>query len=332
VTHDASTSRPTRVLDVHAHIAPSGLLAADGGWREGVRLRVGERLTPPVPRPLADVPARLALMAEAGVDAQVVSPWVELQPAGLAPADAAAHVRAVNDALAADVAGAAGRLVGMGIVPQHDGDAAAAELDRAVADLGMCGVLVATSGVGRGVADPALDPLWAAAQRRRALVMVHPYAPVAADRTRAEGTGDLVGTPLEGTVAVAGMLRAGVLDRFPGLRVCVVHGGGALPALAGRLDALWHLGADEAPGGGRPPSSRLRDLYYDTLTHDDRALRWLAELAGADRLLLGSDFPFPTGDARPVGRVERLAAGRPQEGHAVLGGTLEALLRDVDHA
>lgn len=350
MTYDASTSG-TRVHDVHAHIVPSGLLGGAGAGeleepgagqpgKPGAPggLLVGDRRTPPVTGPLADLAARLAAMDDGGIDVQVVSPWIELQPAGMPAPAALEHVRRVNDALAADVGRAPDRLVGMGIVPQHDGAAAAAELERIVSELGMCGALVTTSGVGLDLADPALDPLWRAAERRRALVMVHPFQPVEAGRTRRAGIGDLVGTPLEGTVAVAAMLRAGVLDRHPGLRLCVVHGGGALPALAGRLDALWGLGAPDAPGAGevragapRPPSDRLRALYYDTLTHDDRALRWLRELVGAGRLLLGSDFPFPTGEARPVARVETLTAGAPEERAAVLGGTLAALLADVDH-
>ncbi|MEE6272120.1 amidohydrolase family protein [Georgenia wangjunii] len=330
MTYDAIAS-PTpvdelrRVYDVHAHIVPAALVTAQAGGQP--RVRVGSRETPPVPRALADVGTRLAAMDRAGVDVQVVSPWVELQPAGLPPAEALAHVRRVNDALAEEVATAPGRLVAMGMLPLHDGEAAAAELERVVAALGMCGALLTTSGVGLDLADAALAPLWEAARRRRALLMLHPYRPVAADRTVPAGTGDLVGTPLESTVAVAGMLRAGVLEGGPDLRLCVVHGGGALPVLAGRLDALW--GADQP---GRAPSSQLADLYFDTLTHDVRALGWLREFAGDDRLLLGSDFPFPTGDPDPVGRVDALAGLAPHARAAILGGTLERVLADVDHA
>jgi len=371
VTYDARTSSTRvderqLVYDVHAHIVPAALLreptttAAGGvpvavpgaeargvgargvGTRDGadpavpgvaagtgtaeVRARVGSRETPPVPLALRDVGTRLAAMDRAGVDVQVVSPWVELQPAGLPAAEALAHVRRVNDALAEEVRRAPDRLVAMGIVPLHDGPAAARELERIVVDLGMCGALLTTSGVGLDLADAGLEPLWEAARRRRALLMLHPYRPLEADRTRRDGTGDLIGTPLESTVAVAGLLRAGVLERAPDLRICVVHGGGALPALAGRIDALWGSDVPDSP-----PSAQLRSLYFDTLTHDDRALRWLREFAGDDRLLLGSDFPFPTGEAHPVERVDALPALDRYARAAILGGNLAALLAQVDH-
>src|SRR5699024_8467850 len=178
---------------------------------------------------------------------------------------------------------------------------------------------------GLELSDPGLAPLWRAAGRRRALVMLHPFAPVAADRLRGEGLGDLLGTPVENAVAVGALLRSGVLQDHPDVRFCIVHGGGPLPALAGRLDALWEV-AGGAPGAAAP-SRLLRRLHYDTLTHDDAALRWLAEFAGWGQLVLGSDFPFPTGDADPVGRARRVATG-PAERRGVLGATLAALIAD----
>lgn len=321
MSEDASTGRPNApVIDVHAHVLPAGLASAD---------EVDKQLWPPYPEALANLEMRLRAMDEAGVDQQVVSPWIELVPVGpeaMEREQAVRHVRRINDALAADVARYPDRLIGMAMVPQHDGRAAAEELERAITELGMCGALLTTSGVGLSLADPALDPMWAAAERLKVVLMPHPRQPAECARTRHEDIGDLVGTPIEGTLAVVGLLRAGVLDRYPDLRVCVVHGGGALPSLAGRIEALWDFsGAD----GGARPGELLPRLYFDTLTHDVRALAFLADLVGPRRLLLGSDYPFATGDPVAVERVEQFAAGEPAVRAAILGGTLAGLLREV---
>ncbi|GAB2617778.1 amidohydrolase family protein [Pseudactinotalea suaedae] len=320
MSEDASgTASRGAVIDAHAHLLPAPLLASGGP--SGLPL-------PGFPPVLSDVTARLRRMDEGGIDRQVVSPWIELAPNGLSPERAERHIRRVNDALAEVVGRHPDRLVGMAMVPQHTGEQAAGELLRAVTELGMCGALLTTSGIGLPLADPAMEPFWAAAERLSAVLMPHPRHPVEVARTRAQHIGDLVGTPVEGTLAVVSLLRAGVLDRHSDLRICVVHGGGALPILAGRVEALWdHSGAE----GGARPLELLGRLYFDTLTHDDRALAFLADLVGADRLLLGTDFPFATGDPRAVERVERLASGRPDVRQAVLGQTLAGLLGQVRH-
>lgn len=339
-TH-ASTPRNSparvRVHDLHAHILPSPLLHPQTWQRETVpvsvraaggstTLRIADRELPPPPIDLIDPNRRLRAMDTAGVDVQVVSPWMELSPVGMARAAAASYTRIVNDALAQAVGEHPDRLVGMGMVPPGDGRDAAAELERVV-ERGMCGIILATSGVGIELGDAELEPLWQAAARTRALVMLHPFEPLAGPRLRRAGLGDLLGTPLESAVAVGSLLRAGVLDRHPQVRFCVVHGGGPLPALAGRLDALWEV-AGGAPANRRA-SEHLRRLHFDTLTHDDEALQWLAQFAGWDRLMLGSDFPFPTGDANPVDRVRRVTDQHPAQQRAVLGTTLERLIAEV---
>lgn len=310
------------VIDVHAHVLPAPLLA-HGGLAE-----LDGRTLPDFPPVLADVTERLRQMDACGIDRQVVSPWIELAPDGLDAGRADRHLRRVNDALAEVVSRYPDRLVGMAMVPQHAGGPAAQELQRAVTELGMCGSLLTTSGVGLSLADREMEPFWSTAEALSAVLMPHPRNPVDVARTRHEHIGDLVGTPVEGTLAIAGLLRAGVLHRHPELRVCVVHGGGALPVLAGRIEALWGLSGAE---GGARPAEMIGRLYFDTLTHDDRALAFLAELVGTERLLLGSDFPFATGDPAARERVERLWADRREPREAVLGGTLERLLRQVRH-
>lgn len=321
MSEDASGSEfRSPVIDVHAHLLPPSLLTPDA------LPDLDLTTLPEPPMSLLDTERRLREMDAAGVDRQVVSPWIELAPDGLEPRAAVEHVRRVNDALAVEVGRHPNRLVGMAMLPQCGGDQAARELDRAVRELGMCGALLTTSGVGLSLADPGMEPLWTVAERLNGLLMPHPRRPVEAERTRHEYIGDLAGTPLEGTLAVLGLLRSGVLDRHPALRMCVVHGGGALPVLAGRIEALWAL---SGAAGGAPPAALLSRLYFDTLTHDDRALAFLAEVVGPDRLLLGTDYPFATGDPSAAERVIRWAGADLATRDGVLGGTLSDLLSEV---
>ncbi|MGH3586472.1 MAG: amidohydrolase family protein, partial [Pseudonocardia sp.] len=162
--------------------------------------------------------------------------------------------------------------------------------------------------------DPAWDQLWAAAAEHRSFVLLHPWRARSPAGISGLRLGDIVDNPAQSTAVVGALVLAGALDRFPDLRICVVHGGGFLPYQAGRFDAI-------APDG---PGSALRRLYYDSLTHSPEALSWLVAFAGADHVLLGSDFPFPTGDDAAVRTVER-AALTPTERAAVLGGTASQL-------
>lgn len=312
--------RPVAVIDVHAHLVPKSLVGADR------TVAVGEHATPPATGALVEIGERLRAMDAQGVQVQVVSPWIELAPRAMTQRVGIDHVRRVNDAMADAVSEAPDRLVPMALLPQADGEAAAKELERAVVELGMCGALVLTNGPQYPIEHPALEPMWEVAAHRRALILAHPFSPVEGDRASRAGVGNPVGTPLESTLAAAALLHSGVLERHESLRVCIVHGGGSLPMLVGRMEALWDLDAP-APGLRRPGDLAGR-LFYDTLTFDEQALQWLSDRFGPDRLLLGSDFPFPTGEARPVLRL-RSALG--DQAVAVTASTAARLLGEVDH-
>jgi aminocarboxymuconate-semialdehyde decarboxylase len=173
--------------------------------------------------------------------------------------------------------------------------------------------------------DPALDPFWAAAQEMETLILFHPY-----DEQPAAGLGDYflhncIGYPLQTTIAVVRMMFSGTFTRFPRLRMRVPHAGGFLPY---QIERFTHA-ADFRPeprskGFVGDPRDVLRRLYYDTVTFDPAPLRYLVDLVGADRLLLGSDFPFEMGDLDPVATVR--AALAPEHHDKVLGGTLQRLL------
>jgi aminocarboxymuconate-semialdehyde decarboxylase len=237
----------------------------------------------------------------AGIDHVVLAPWVRLLEG---------DAEQLNDAL---LALRGDRISVLGVVPLHDPPRAA----EVVRDLP--GVEIPASVAGVYLGDERFEPFWAAAEDTRAAVFIHPT-------TRAFDWPEYylwntVGNPFETTITAAHMVMAGVMERHPGLRVVLAHGGGALPALRGRLR---HAHETIAAAGTRlveSPEESIKRFYFDTVTHDPRVLRDLAEFAGADHIVLGTDHPFDMGDPDPVATV-RLAGLDP---HA-LGATAEALL------
>jgi aminocarboxymuconate-semialdehyde decarboxylase len=262
-----------------------------------VHVIVGDASPPPAMVGEYADPARI--LEESAADRIVICPWVRLLERDLD------HCRRQNEQLAALVGD---RVSALGAVPLDQPD----EL-RAVLDAGLRGVEVPASVDGRFLGDERFGPFWAAAEETGAVVFIHPT-------TRAFDWADYylwntVGNPFETTVTAGHMVGAGVMERHPDLRVILAHGGGALPALRGRLRRAATL-------QGRPdPEPSIRRFFFDTVTHDPAVLRELAEFAGADHIVLGTDHPFDMGDPDPLGTVR--AAGLDPE---ALGTNAERLL------
>ncbi|MGW1714925.1 amidohydrolase family protein [Streptomyces sp. NPDC002156] len=272
---------------------------------------------------LTDAGARLADLDAMGVDAQVVGPmpmhhyWADT--------DLAARLsQTVNEAVAAHCAEAPERLYGLGTVPLQHPDLAVALLGEAVVDHGLYGISVSTTVEGRELADPAHDMVWQRAEELGAVVFVHPWGCSLGARLATHYLGNTVGQPVETTVALSHLIFTGVLDRFPRLKLVVAHGGGYLPTYIGRSDHAWRV-REDARGCVEPPSAYLRRMWFDSLVYTPRALRQLVEEVGADRVVLGTDYPFDMGVADPLDRLGAaglIAADRS----AVAGGNAYDLL------
>ncbi|MEV4800238.1 amidohydrolase family protein [Nonomuraea sp. NPDC049421] len=323
------TGHPLTV-DVHAHVllpeidqAVAGLAGHDrqrelDARRNGpAALEVsGPMVAARIPL-LTDVDARLAAMDAAGVDVQIVSPSPSHYHYWTGEEAAAEVCRLAADGVAAHVAWAPHRLHGLGLVPLHHPSLVVEALDQALAR-GLKGVEISSHAPGRELSDPAYEPFWARAAETGAVVFLHPFGCTLDERLDRWYLSNIVGQPVENAVALSHLIFSGVLDRHPGLKLLAAHGGGYLPYHLGRSDH-GHRVRPDARGCARPPSSYLRDLHFDSLTHDPAALRELVRVAGPERVLLGSDFPFDMGDPDPLAalRAAGLADTPVRGGNAV---------------
>jgi aminocarboxymuconate-semialdehyde decarboxylase len=279
---------------------------------------INERLTTPA--------RRIADMDVMGIDVQAISPaplqyfyWAE-------PELGREAVRMVNDDLAELVAANPDRFVGLGTVPLQEPRLAVEELDRCVGELDMRGVELGTNVAGAELAQRALEPFFARAEELGTLLFLHPMGFTEGRRLSEHYFNNVIGNPLETTVALAYLIFEGVLDRHPGLKLCAAHGGGYLPAYAARMDHGWKAREDCQVHIGEPPTSYLRRIYFDTIVFEPEQLRVLIERFGADHILLGSDYPFDMGDEDPVALVNAVTGLSEADRTLILGGNAARLL------
>jgi aminocarboxymuconate-semialdehyde decarboxylase len=322
------------IIDAHCHVIveqmTAGRVPAD--WRPLIsredgqfRLSFRGRQIGSVVAEFTDPGAMLAQAAATGVEHLLLSPWIMLVPAGADLSDARLLCDIQNDALSELTAAHPGRLSAVGAVALQDPVLAARQLTELVTAGGLRGVEIPASVGGRYLGDDFFLPFWEAAAATGALVFIHPT-------TRGIGVAALdgyylwnsVGNPLETAITAAHIAVAGVLERFPGLRVLLAHGGGALPVVRGRLRRAFAVRSEAGARSAAGPDAALRRFYYDTVTHDHELLASLVAYTGPEQVLLGSDRPFDMGSDDPVGEVRALALGPAQT--MLLGGNAARLL------
>jgi aminocarboxymuconate-semialdehyde decarboxylase len=272
---------------------------------------------------LTDPAQRLAAMDRAGVEIQVVSPMPLYHYWTDAPI-AERITRLTNESMAGLIEQHPHRLVGLGTVPLQHPELAIAELRRAVGEFGLRGVQIGTLAGSRELADDALEGFWATAEELDAVVFVHPWGCSLGERLDRYYLSNIVGNPVETTVALSHLVFSGLLDRHPGVRIVAAHGGGYLPTYLGRSDHAWRV-RPESQRPAEPPSTYVRRMWFDSLVYTQTALRHLVDAVGADRVVLGSDYPFDMGVTDPVDRVTA-AALTPESEQAIRGGNAATLL------
>ncbi len=244
---------------------------------------------------------RLADMDRLGIDVQAISPSPGQYFYFTDAETGNAAARAVNDGMAESVALHPDRLVGMGTVPLQNPAMAIAEMKRCVKDLDLRGIEISSNVNGKDLHAEEFFPFWAAAEELGVLVFIHPLGFTHAQRMSEYYFNNLIGNPLESTLAVGHLIFGGVLDAYPGLKICVAHGGGYIPGYWGRMDHGWRARGDCSEHCRHEPSSYLRKLWLDTLVFDQDQLESLVRTHGADKLCMGSDYPFDMSEPDPVG-------------------------------
>lgn len=323
------------IVDIHCHMivpaaveymrnaAPMAIRSMGDG--NTLSAEVQRRHVAAIQMPLSDVPTRLALMDKANIDIQAISP----SPAHYyyaAPAEhaAAAH-RLVNDHIAATVAAHPQRFVGMCTVPLQAPQLAIAELTRSVTQLGLRGVEIGTNINGEELSVARFRPFFAAAEALGVLILLHPVGFTEPRRLADYFLDNVIGNPLDSTIAVSHLIFGGVLQAYPRLKICVVHGGGFLPAYAGRMEHAYRAREDCRTEISKPPSYYLRKLYFDSVVFEHAQLEYLVQRYGAERILLGTDYPYDMAQPDAV-RFINAAQLTDTQRSAILGGNAARLL------
>ena len=318
--------RRIKTVDVHAHCAVPEALAL-----------LNQKLGGPALRPDLDmateVSVRLRAMDEQGIDVEALSinpNWYK------ADRDLAKQIISIqNDKLAAACAANPERFVAFATVALQHPDLAAEQLEEGVKKYGLRGAGIGGNVNGEEISDPKFHPFWAKAEQLGVVVFIHPQGDGAPaqlqQRFKGNGyLGNVIGNPLETTIALSHLIFEGTLDRFPGLKIMAAHSGGFLPSYSGRSDQGCPTRPDLCPGGThgpikKKPSEYLKQMYYDTMVFNPEGVRHLAAEVGADRLVVGTDFPYPW-TKTAVDLILQTPGLSDADKTAILGGTAARLL------
>jgi aminocarboxymuconate-semialdehyde decarboxylase len=275
---------------------------------------------------MESVEVRLADMDAMGVDVQALS----LSPYQLyhwAEGELAIRAfRQVNDDLAELVREHPDRFLALGAVPLQDPGAAIEELRRCSAELGFRGIEMATHIEGEELSSPRFEPFWELVEELGMLVFIHPTGFTEPKRFTDHYFLNTIGHPLEETLCAGRLIFDGVVERHPGLKFVFSHGGGFLPAYAGRFDHAYHARADVRHGLPRPPSEYLSGFYFDTMVFEPDQLGFLIDKYGSDHILLGTDYPYDMGETDPLGLLNKVSGLSPDDLDLIVGGNAARLL------
>ncbi len=323
-----------RTIDTHTHILTqeTAALLTKAGVKITITPMDGENaaldVAGTVYRPFAtggfDIPRRLRDMDATGVDVHVLSATPQTYLYSQEPALAATLSAIQNDQMAKHIAAHPGRFSGIATLPMQDPKRAADELRRAMTKLGLKGSMFASNIMGKNLDDPSFEPLWATAQELDAFMFIHPNNVAGADRLKSYYLQNLIGNPLDTTIAAACLLFGGVLDRYPKLKIMLAHGGGFTPYQAARWEHGWKVRPEPKKNVRTQPKNVARRFMYDTILHSDKTLEAMIGLVGSERVMLGSDYPYDMAMMDCVAHVRSLKISDADK-FAILGGHAEKI-------
>jgi len=322
------------IIDTHAHIIvpeilreakPSEAWRPRVVWENGKQfVEYGAKRIGSARREFVQIGTILDEMRNSGVDAALLSPWVSLVRYEATPEESLVACQVQNEALSSLVNKYPKKIAALGMVPLQDLTLAIKELERLMKS-GLKGVEIGTHINGVYPGDARFRPFWEACESLGVFVFIHPVEGGGRAELREYYLWNVIGNPMETTVAAGHLILSGVMKAYPRLKVLLAHGGGALPSLRGRLDRGFQQRPEINKIISRPPTEYLKQFYFDTITHDAAVLRELVNLVGADHVLLGSDYPFDMGNENPVDLVRAVNLGSEQE-KKILGMNAQRLL------
>ena len=288
-------------------------------------LDVGGVSYKPFPRGGFDIDRRLADMDATGVDVHLLSatPQTYMYNEDASLAAAAAVIQ--NDQMAKHIAAHPTRFLGIATLPIQDPKRAADELKRVMTKLGLKGAMIGSNAMGKNLDDPSFEPLWATANELGAFMFIHPNNVAGADRLKSYYLRNLIGNPLDTTIAAASLYFGGVLDKYPKMTVMLAHGGGFTPYQAARWEHGWRVRPEPHKNIAQEPKNIAGRFFYDTILHSDRTLEMMIDLVGVDHVMLGSDYPYDMAMLDCVAHVRALKISDADK-DTILGGHAEALL------
>jgi aminocarboxymuconate-semialdehyde decarboxylase len=324
-----------RTIDTHTHVLAqeTAVLLTKAGVKvtitpdnaESAALDVSGVVYRPFPTGGFDVARRLRDMDVMGVDVQVLSAtpqtYLYNQDASLGATAAAIQ----NDQIAKLVKENPQRFMGIATLPMQSPEKAADELRRAMTKLGLRGTMFASNIMGKNLDDPGFEPVWTAAEELGAFVFIHPNNVAGADRMKSYYLNNLIGNPLDTTIGAACLYFGGVMDRHPKLTVVLAHGGGFTPYQAARWEHGWQVRPEPKKNVSRQPVDIAKRFYYDTILHSAPVLEFMIGHVGADRVVLGSDYPYDMGMMDCVKHVRSLKISDTDKA-AILSGRAQSLL------
>lgn len=310
-------------IDFHAHLVDPQVYAETSAWSIFAQTQDAGRAASVIAR-MADIDERIAAMDKMGVAAQVLSSSLVHQCTyAAAPTEALRLDRRMNDVIAQAVASKPDRFRGLGSVPLQSPDLAVKELTRCMGDLGLSGVTISTRVRAVEIGDTSLRPFWEEAEALGAVVFIHP-AGNHGPRFQRWQLWNSIGQSFEEAMAIASLFYEGVLDAYPKLKIVVSHGGGYMPFYLGRLARNYLEKPTTRVNMSQAPLDYVRMLHYDTCVYDPNTLTHLVEIVGAERIVMGSDYPV--GDMTPVQFVRDCVALDEAGKQAIINGNAERLL------
>lgn len=307
-----------RRIDIHTHIMPEHMpnWTKKFGYGEFIHLEhrnckacmmKGDKLFREVEDNCFQESVRLKEMDETGVTIQVLSTIPVLFNYWAKAEDGYETSRFLNDHIAETVAKNPNRFIGIGTVPLQDTELAIREMERCVKELGMPGLQIGSNVNGMNLSDASLFSFYEAAEKLSCSLFIHPWEMMGEGQMQKYWLPWLVGMPAETSRAICSILFGGVLEKFPRLRVAFAHGGGSFPFTIGRIQHGFDVRPDlVAIDNNIAPSKYIGQFWVDSLVHDEKALRYLIDVMGREKVCLGSDYPFPLGEHRPGQLIESL--------------------------